>query len=91
VNKPRAAERTASDPEPTLPPEPPAAGPGERRAMIEEAPYCRAERRAFEPAYELDDGLQAERDIERALPGTVTRRRVAAGIEEVLMIRVPSQ
>lgn len=35
--------------------------------MIEEAAYFRAERRAFEPGYELDDWLYAERDIERAL------------------------
>jgi hypothetical protein len=42
-------------------------GPEERRAMIEEAAYYRAERRGFEPGYELDDWLHAERDIERVL------------------------
>ena len=45
----------------------PAVGPEERRAMIEEAAYYRAERRGFEPGYELDDWLRAERDIERVL------------------------
>lgn len=37
--------------------------------MIADAAYYRAERRGFEPGYEVDDWLQAERDIERALPG----------------------
>ncbi len=40
----------------------------ERQAMIAEAAYFRAERRGFEPGYERDDWLAAERDIERALP-----------------------
>ena len=41
--------------------------PDERRAMIAEAAYYRAQRRGFEPGYELDDWYGAERDIERAL------------------------
>lgn len=40
---------------------------GELHAMIAEAAYLRAERRAFAPGHELDDWLQAERDIEQAL------------------------
>ena len=35
--------------------------------MIAEAAYYRAERRGFEPGYELEDWYGAERDIERAL------------------------
>ena len=45
----------------------PTATPEERRAMIEEAAYYRAERRGFERGYELEDWLHAERDIERVL------------------------
>ncbi len=41
--------------------------PEQRRAMIAEAAYYRAERRGFEPGYEIDDWCSAERDIERAL------------------------
>lgn len=42
--------------------------PRERRAMIAEAAYFRAERRGFEPGHELEDWLAAEGDIERLLP-----------------------
>jgi hypothetical protein len=64
-----APERTSTPPQTASPLVPPAPGPDERRAMIAEAAYYRAERRGFERGYELDDWLQAERDIERALPG----------------------
>jgi len=39
-----------------------------RRAMIAEAAYYRAQRRGFEPGYELDDWVSAEAEIERATP-----------------------
>ena len=45
----------------------PLEGAAQRRAMIAEAAYYRAERRGFEPGYELEDWYGAERDIERAL------------------------
>lgn len=41
--------------------------PAQRHAMIAEAAYYRAERRHFEPGYELDDWLQAEAEISRLL------------------------
>ena len=40
---------------------------GELHAIIAKAAYFCAERRAFAPGHELDDWLQAERDIEQAL------------------------
>jgi len=68
VKQTRAPRRTAGEPQAAPPPGPPAAGVDAQRAMIAEAAYYRAERRCFEPGYELDDWLQAERDIERAVP-----------------------
>jgi len=47
---------------------PPAVDAVRRRAMIAEAAYYRAERRGFEPGYELDDWVCAEAEIERATP-----------------------
>ena len=44
-----------------------AADTARRRAMIAEAAYYRAERRGFEPGHELEDWLQAEAEIARAL------------------------
>ena len=41
--------------------------PAELHARIAEAAYFCAERRGFEPGHEIDDWLQAERSIERAL------------------------
>lgn len=41
--------------------------PAQRRALIAEAAYYRAERRHFEPGHELDDWLQAEAEISRLL------------------------
>lgn len=37
----------------------------QRRTMIAEAAYFRAERRHFEPGHELEDWLQAEAEISR--------------------------
>jgi hypothetical protein len=39
----------------------------QRRAMIAEAAYYRAERRDFEPGHELEDWCAAERDIDTLL------------------------
>lgn len=39
--------------------------PEERERMIAEAAFFRAERRGFVPSGELEDWLQAEREIER--------------------------
>lgn len=47
------------------PPAARAADPTQRRAMIAEAAYYRAERRSFEPGHELEDWLQAEAEVER--------------------------
>lgn len=42
--------------------------PAERRALIAEAAYFRAERRGFEPGHELEDWVAAESDIEHLVP-----------------------
>ena len=42
-------------------------GPERRQNMIAEAAYYRAQRRNFEPGYELDDWLDAEAEIDAAL------------------------
>lgn len=44
-----------------------AIGPAELHARIAEAAYFCAERRSFAPGHEVEDWLQAERGIERAL------------------------
>lgn len=53
---------------PTLPvhARPPVTEPGEQvdKAMVAEAAYYRAERRSFAPGKELDDWLEAEKEIE---------------------------
>lgn len=41
--------------------------PAQRSAMIAEAAYYKAARRGFEPGHELEDWLQAEAEIGRAL------------------------
>ena len=41
----------------------------DRHEMIAVAAYYRAEQRAFEPGHEMEDWLQAERQIEASLPG----------------------
>jgi len=41
--------------------------PADLHARIAEAAYFCAERRGFAPGHEIDDWLQAERGIERAL------------------------
>jgi Protein of unknown function (DUF2934) len=40
-----------------------------RQAMIAEAAYYRAEARSFDPGHELDDWLDAEREVDRLLQG----------------------
>lgn len=37
----------------------------QRRAMIAEAAYYRSEQRAFAPGHELEDWIEAEREIDR--------------------------
>ena len=49
------------------PPATRAADPTQRHAMIAEAAYYRAQRRAFEPGHALDDWLQAEIEVQRTL------------------------
>jgi len=44
-----------------------AADPAQRLAMVAEAAYYKAERRGFDPGHELEDWLQAEAEIGRAL------------------------
>jgi hypothetical protein len=39
----------------------------ERRLMISQAAYYRAERRHFEPGHEVEDWLAAEREVELQL------------------------
>lgn len=46
-----------------------ALSPEQRRAMIPQAAYFRAEQRGFAPGAELQDWLAAEVEIERALGG----------------------
>jgi hypothetical protein len=41
--------------------------PEERRRMIAEAAYYLAERRGFEPGYEVEDWLAAEAEVDRNL------------------------
>lgn len=50
----------------TVQPMPPVAAPGEpvNKALVEEAAYYRAEKRGFEPGKELDDWLEAEKEID---------------------------
>jgi hypothetical protein len=44
----------------------------ERRQLISEAAYYRAERRSFTPGYELDDWFNAEAEIETILSTSST-------------------
>jgi hypothetical protein len=37
--------------------------PDEFREMVTERAYCKAEKRGFEPGYEMDDWLEAEQEI----------------------------
>lgn len=45
----------------------PVVAPEERRAMIAEAAYFRAQARGFEPGREIEDWLAAEKEIDAAL------------------------
>ena len=60
---PRARHRHVTNPDGA-----PVPTPDERRAMIAEAAYYRAEQRGFAPGLEIEDWLAAERDIEHLLP-----------------------
>ncbi len=51
--------------------------PEERERMIAEAAYFRAERRGFVPGGELDDWIEAELAIDRALAGAVAQDKAA--------------
>lgn len=48
----------------TQPTRPEPMQPGPREEMIAEVAYYRAERRGFEPGYELEDWLAAEQEID---------------------------
>lgn len=37
--------------------------PDEFREMVAERAYCKAQKRGFEPGHEMDDWLEAEREI----------------------------
>ena len=52
--------------------------PAKRSAMIAEAAYYRAERRAFCPGRELDDWLAAETEVDQTL---ASERETAAVLE----------
>lgn len=41
----------------------------ERKAMIEKAAYLRAEQRGFAPGHEIEDWLEAEKEIAHLLLG----------------------
>lgn len=47
----------------------------DREARIAEAAYWRAERRGFGPGHELDDWLEAEREIDRRLEQGIDEAR----------------
>lgn len=65
--KPSAAASTSTRPNSGVGPGPAFIEPGQRRAMIAEAAYFRAERRGFEPGRELEDWCLAEGDIDGLL------------------------
>jgi len=44
-------------------------GTEDRHAMIPQRAYLRAERRGFQPGYEMEDWLAAEREVESVPPG----------------------
>jgi hypothetical protein len=46
----------------------------ERRALVEQAAYFRAQRRGFGPGHELDDWIAAEREIEQFLADSASLR-----------------
>ena len=61
------ADRKLSKSQPLAAPDAPVIDSGARHAMIAKAAYYLAERRGFDPGYELDDWLAAETDVERAI------------------------
>ena len=50
----------------------------ERRLMISQAAYYRAERRHFEPGHEVEDWLAAEREVELQLVAADAAEHIAA-------------
>ena len=64
-------DRTPSPSVATLPPAASQSSKGpersddERRRLISESAYYRAERRGFEPGHEEEDWLEAEKDVDR--------------------------
>ena len=62
-------------------------GAAQREAMIREAAYFRAERRAFAPGGELEDWLAAERQIETALTRSAASASAPAPAEETRATR----
>ena len=55
----------------------------ERRAMIADAAYFRAEKRGFEPGHELDDWLAAEVDVANAQQLDTLAPEEAGGLRRV--------
>lgn len=55
-----------------------AARPPDPTALIAEAAYFKAERRGFEPGYEMADWLEAEKEIEGLVAKPKARRKPAA-------------
>jgi hypothetical protein len=51
--------------------------PPDEQALIAERAYFKAEQRGFEPGYELDDWLAAERELAATAPATKRSRRRA--------------
>ena len=68
---PKPAAKTAA-PRPAVPkasaekPSPPVSG-DELRRLVAEAAYYRAQRRGFEPGYELQDWVEAESEVKRLI------------------------
>jgi Zinc-ribbon containing domain/Protein of unknown function (DUF2934) len=74
----RGASTTASPgtPAPTVAPE-------ERRHMIEEAAYYRAQQRGFDGGDPVEDWLAAEREINRMLPSPQQQKRELAAYQQL--------
>jgi len=65
---PRGARSVSRAAKPKAHPVPPALiDQNQRRAMIAQAAYYRAERRGFEPGHEAEDWLAAESEVDAAL------------------------
>jgi hypothetical protein len=55
------------------------ARPADYTALVAEAAYFRAERRGFEPGYEMADWLEAEKEIESVVKKPKPRKKPTAG------------